>query len=122
MARSHDACDHANVAPVNGHVARLAATIKAGAVGAALGGCGSREIARTAEPVTWAIWRPELVSNFRSLEPDETVLLDALVEGRTFPELCEAVAAFTGDDEAPARAAGLLRSIVEGGMIAGFAH
>jgi hypothetical protein len=83
---------------------------------------GNLEVERAAGPVTWAIWRPELISNFRSLEPDEAAMLDALVEGRTFPDLCEAVAAFTGEDEAPARAAGLLRAMVEGGMIAGFAH
>lgn len=84
---------------------------------------GNLEVERaTAGPVTWAIWRPELVSNYRSLEPDEAVLLDALVEGRAFPDLCEAVAAFTGEEEAPARAAGLLRAMVEGGMIAGFAY
>ncbi|MGE0580292.1 MAG: DUF2063 domain-containing protein [Reyranella sp.] len=83
---------------------------------------GNLEVARAAEPAIWAIWRPELVSNFRSLEPDEAAMLDALVEGRAFPDLCEAVAAFTGEDEAPARAAGLLRAMVEGGMIAGFTH
>jgi len=81
---------------------------------------GNLEVDRAAEPVPWAIWRPEHVSNFRSLETDEAAMLDALVEGRPFPELCEAVAPFTGDDQAPARAAGLLRAMVEGGMIAGF--
>lgn len=84
---------------------------------------GNLEVERAAAgPVTWAIWRPELVSNFRSLELDEAAMLDALTRGCTFPDLCEAVAAFTGEDEAPARAAGLLRAMVEGGMIAGFTH
>jgi hypothetical protein len=83
---------------------------------------GNLEVARADEPVTWAIWRPERVSSFRSLEPDEAAMLDALVAGRTFPELCETVAAFTGDDQAPARAAWLLRTWVEGGMIASFRH
>lgn len=83
---------------------------------------GNLEIARAAEPVAWAIWRPERISNFRSLDPDEAAMLDALVAGRAFPELCEAVASFTGDDQAPARAAGLLRAWVEGGVIASFRH
>lgn len=83
---------------------------------------GNLEVERAVEPVVWAIWRPELVSNFRSFEPDEAAMLDALVEGRAFPDLCEVVATFTGEDEAPARAAGLLRAMVEGGMIAGFSH
>jgi hypothetical protein len=83
---------------------------------------GNLEVARAPEPVVWAIWRPELISNFRSLDSDEAAMLDALVEGRCFPELCEAVAPFTGDEQAPARAAGLLRAMVEGGMIAGYRY
>jgi hypothetical protein len=81
---------------------------------------GNLEVERAAAPVAWAIWRPEFVSNFRSLEADEAVLLDVLTDGRPFPELCEALAPFTGEEQAPARAAGLLRALVEGGMIAGF--
>ena len=83
---------------------------------------GDLGVERAPEPLVWAIWRPELVSNFRSLDSDEAAMLDALVEGRAFPELCEAVAPFTGDEQAPARAAGLLRAMVEGGMIAGFRY
>jgi putative DNA-binding protein len=81
---------------------------------------GNLEVERAAGPVAWAIWRPEFVSNFRSLDADEAAMLDALSEGRPFPQLCEAVAPFTGEEQAPARAAGLLRAMVEGGMIAGF--
>jgi Putative DNA-binding domain len=83
---------------------------------------GDLEVERAPEPLTWAIWRPDLVSNFRSLDADEGAMLDALVEGRSFPELCEVVAPFTGEEQAPARAAGLLRAMVEGGMIAGFRY
>ena len=83
---------------------------------------GNLEVDPAAAPVTWAIWRPELVSNFRSLDADEDAMLDALVEGRPFPELCETVAPLTGEDQAPARAAGLLRAMVEGGMLAGFSY
>ncbi len=83
---------------------------------------GNLDVARAPEPLTWAIWRPDLVSNFRSLDADEAAMLDALVEGQPFPELCEAVASFTGEDQAPARAASLLRAMVEGGMIAGFRY
>jgi hypothetical protein len=83
---------------------------------------GNLEVARTDRPVAWAIWRPERVSSFRSFEPDEAAMLEALVAGHAFPALCESVAPFTGDDQAPARAAGLLRTWVEGGMIASFHH
>jgi hypothetical protein len=81
---------------------------------------GNLEVAREASTVDWAIWRPQLLSLFRSLEPDEAVLLDALIAGHTFPEICEAAARFTDETQAAQRTAGLLRSWVEEGMIAGY--
>jgi len=83
---------------------------------------GDLEVEPAAGPVDWAIWRPEFMTNYRSLEPDEAVLLDALAQGRPFPELCEAIVPMVGEEQAMARAAGLLRVWVEGGMIASFAH
>jgi hypothetical protein len=83
---------------------------------------GNLEVERAPQPLVWAIWRPELVTNYRSLDSDESAMLAALVAGRPFPELCDAVAPFTGEEQAPARTAGLLRAMVEGGMIAGFTH
>jgi len=83
---------------------------------------GNLEVARAAQPTVWAVWRPQFISNFRSLDADEAAMLANLVEGKPFPDLCEAVAAFTGEAEAPARAAGLLRAMVEGGMIAAFRY
>jgi len=73
-------------------------------------------------PVPWVIWRPDLLTRYRSLEADESLLLDALVADRTFPELCDSVACFTGEAEAAARAAGLLRAWVEAGMIGSFRY
>lgn len=49
-------------------------------------------------------------------------MIEAMVAGRTFPEMCEALLPHIGEAEAPARAAGLLRGWVEAGMIATFAH
>ncbi len=50
---------------------------------------GNLDVAPAATPAPWMIWRPERVSNFRSLEADEAAMLDALIEGRPFPALCE---------------------------------
>jgi hypothetical protein len=83
---------------------------------------GALDVECSPEPLVWAIWRPDLVSNFRSLAADEAAMLDALVAGKPFPELCEALIPLTGEEQAPARAAGLLRGMVEGGMIAGFRY
>jgi hypothetical protein len=83
---------------------------------------GTLEVTTLAAPVPWMIWRPERVSNFRSLEPDEAAILDALVEGQPFPALCEALLPFVAEDQAATRAAGLLRSWVEEGLIGSFSH
>jgi hypothetical protein len=72
--------------------------------------------------VPWMIWRPERVSNFRSLEPDEAAMLEAMVDGAPFPALCESLLPFVAEDQAAARAAGLLRSWVEEGLIGAFSH
>jgi hypothetical protein len=83
---------------------------------------GTLEVAKLDGQVPWMIWRPERISNFRSLEPDEAVMLDAMVEGRPFPALCEALLPHLAEDQVAARAAGLLRSWVEEGLIASFSH
>jgi hypothetical protein len=70
-------------------------------------------------PVGWAIWRPALVSEFRSLDADEAWALDALASGQTFAALCEGLCRWVDAESAPARAAGLLRGWIEQGMVAG---
>jgi hypothetical protein len=83
---------------------------------------GTLEVALLDAPVAWVIWRPERVSNFRSLERDEAAMLGAMIEGQPFPALCEALLHHVGEDQAAARAAGLLRAWVEEGMIGSFSH
>jgi len=83
---------------------------------------GDLEVEPAAEPTQWVIWRPEFVSSFRSLAADEAVMLDALIAGKPFPELCESLLPHVAEDEVMNRAAGLLRSWVEEGMIASFRH
>ena len=83
---------------------------------------GNLEVEPADEPKQWVIWRPEFVSNFRSLEPDEAPILDALIAGRPFPEMCERLIAHVGEEEAAQRAASRLRAWIEEGMIASFSH
>jgi len=83
---------------------------------------GALEVARLEAPVEWVIWRPERVSNFRSLAADEAAMLAAMIAGKSFPGLCEALLPHVEEDQAAARAAGLLRSWVEEGMIGSFSH
>lgn len=81
---------------------------------------GDLEVQAAAQPTDWAIWRPERTSHFRSLEPDEAAMLQAMIDGKAFPDLCESLVALVGEDAAPAQAAGRLRSWVEEGMIGAF--
>jgi hypothetical protein len=83
---------------------------------------GSLEVVTATVPVPWVIWRPDLLTRYRSLEADESLLLDALVADRSFPELCARLACLTDEAEAAARAAGLLRAWVEAGMIGSFQY
>ena len=83
---------------------------------------GTLEVAALDGPVPWMIWRPERVSNFRSLESDEAAMLGAMIERQPFPALCEALLPYVEEDQAAARAAGLLRAWVEEGMIGSFSH
>lgn len=68
--------------------------------------------------VAWAIWRPELTTEFRSLEADEAEMLDGLARGESFAGLCEMLCRWHDPSAAPARAAGLLRGWIEQGMVA----
>jgi hypothetical protein len=83
---------------------------------------GTLEVVPLDDPVPWVIWRPERVSNFRSLEPDEAAMLEAMIERQPFPALCEALLSYVDENQAAARAAGLLRAWVEEGMIGSFSH
>lgn len=81
---------------------------------------GNLEVEPAAQPTGWVVWRREFSPNFRSLDTDEATALAALAEGRPFPGICESLLEHVGEDQAAARAAGLLRGWVEEGMIASF--
>ena len=76
-------------------------------------------VAVSGETVTWVVWRKQLSPFFRSLEADEAWALGALVSQATFGELCAGMCDWIAEDQAAARAAGLLRGWVEEGWIAG---
>lgn len=62
----------------------------------------------------WLLWRQELKTQYRSLEPDETAALAVVRDGGTFAEMCEALCAWHEPDAVPLVAAGMLkRWIVE---------
>ena len=74
--------------------------------------CESRPVAQ------WAAWRAGLDTQYRSLEADESDALDMLLAGTSFGEVCERLAAHDADG-APLRAAQLLRTWLESGLVRG---
>lgn len=64
-----------------------------------------------APEVHWLLWRVDWVTQFRSMEVDEYAVLQAVISGATFADLCELLWD-THEDQAPARAAALLQGWV----------
>ncbi|HEY0341792.1 MAG TPA: DNA-binding domain-containing protein [Steroidobacteraceae bacterium] len=75
------------------------------------------EVEFSPEPVEWLLWRQDLRTYFRSLQPGEAGALEAAREGRSFGELCGLLCAEFGEEAAPARAAAFLRDWVESGLL-----
>jgi hypothetical protein len=72
-------------------------------------------------PVPWLLWRQGLQNYFRSMPADEAAALDLGLSGAAFAEICAALAEWLPDDEIPLRAAGLLGTWADSGIIVGIA-
>jgi hypothetical protein len=70
------------------------------------------------EPVQWLLWRRNFKNYFRSLDAVERSALDAAVAGRTFTEICESLTAHLPEEDIPLRAATLVATWVDSGLIA----
>lgn len=67
--------------------------------------------------VPWLVWREQLTTRFRSLEPDECAAFDCLRDGGSFGEVCERLTAFITAEAVPLRAASLLKAWLGHGLI-----
>ena len=67
--------------------------------------------------VPWLLWRRDLQNYFRSMTDDEAVALDCAWRGHNFGEICEALAEWLPEEEIPLRAAGLLGTWADSGII-----
>lgn len=70
-----------------------------------------------AEAVSWLVWRHDLKTQFRSLATDEAAMLDALLAGDCFGDACATLAESHPVEDVPLRAATLLKSWLEQGVI-----
>jgi hypothetical protein len=67
----------------------------------------------------WILWRQQLKTQYRSLEPAEAAALEVVREGGTFAAMCEALCNWYDADDVPLHAAGMLkRWLVEEMLIA----
>jgi len=72
-------------------------------------------------PVPWLLWRQDLMNRFRSLDATENAALDAALAGHRFGEICAALREWLPEDEIPLRAATLIGTWADSGIIAGIA-
>jgi hypothetical protein len=70
------------------------------------------------DAIEWAVWRKAGAPHFRSLRPEESWAMAAVRRGEAFAALCEGLIEFTTPEQAPALAAGLLRTWVDDELIA----
>lgn len=65
----------------------------------------------------WILWRKELETQFCSLDDDEAWALNSMRRGDTFAELCEGLCQWHDVENAPLRAASLLKRWILEGLI-----
>lgn len=72
---------------------------------------------RSAGTVGWLIWRRSLENYFRSLDSIEITALDAALEGGNFAQVCAALSQRLPDEEVPRRAASLIATWLDSGLL-----
>lgn len=83
--------------------------------------CDEKEppaLVKNKKPMTWILWRKELVSQYISIPEDEAHALDAIVSGKTFSEMCEQLCEHISEEEVSQRAASFLKGWILQGLIA----
>jgi hypothetical protein len=67
--------------------------------------------------ISYLIWRQQLNTRFRTLDPDEAVVLSIAAKQASFAELCDTLAQWYATDEIALRAASLLKAWLTEGLI-----
>lgn len=62
------------------------------------------------EPSHWIIWRKQLVSQYREVSEAESAILTLAINGGNFTQLCEAMLAFSDEEQAPLQVIALLQN------------
>jgi hypothetical protein len=65
----------------------------------------------------WALWRHNYLNRFYSLPDDEAFAMDTIITGHSFGALCEGLCQWHDESEVSMRAASLLKSWIQSGLI-----
>ena len=69
------------------------------------------------QPAPWLLWRQGLQNYFRCMTAEEAAALDCALRGATFGEICAALREWLPEEEIPLRAASLLATWADSGII-----
>jgi hypothetical protein len=70
-----------------------------------------------AEPIDYLIWRKEYEVQFSSLSPDEAYMIDSMLTGENFGDICEGLCEWREPEEVAMHAASLLKRYITDGMV-----
>ena len=70
-----------------------------------------------AHPISYVIWRKKYEVQFSSLSPDEAYMLDAMMAGRNFSDICEGLCEWFLPEAVAMHAASLLKRYIVDGMV-----
>jgi hypothetical protein len=74
---------------------------------------------RSPEAVEWLVWRSGLENYFRSIDPVEATAVDAALRGSSFAEICARLTIHLAEEEVPLRAASLIATWLDSGLLTG---
>jgi len=71
----------------------------------------------SSSPVTWVLWRKDLLNHYSSLTTDEAQAMNIVIQHGTFGMICEGLCHWHDDQSAVTRAASLLKGWINAGMV-----
>lgn len=69
------------------------------------------------ESISWIFWRKELLNQYCSLSHEEAWAIDALLNGKSFNEICEGLCEWIDESQVATHAVGLLKGWIVAGLI-----
>lgn len=78
------------------------------------------ELTSSLAPMQWVLWRNELINHYASQAEDQACVMNKIMDGARFGEVCESLCEWMDEEQAVMRAATLLRGWVDSGMIKKF--